>query len=245
MISNLPVKLSRYWKSRTERSREFIVATVFFVFFLVGTIGHYIVPFRPIMLFVTPYVLFVYGLIALSPLVIQREWCVFLWVGIVYPVTFVLEALGVATGAIFGAYEYGPTLGVQFLSVPVIIGFNWVIVVLGATLFMRVVALSVVSKAQLDRQRFATRVLAVLSPILIGALAVLFDLVLEPVAIRFDYWAWEDVVVPSRNYLSWFLISVGVSAPLSAVKIRTTTRLPTYYVAVQFLFMLSLLPLSL
>lgn len=245
MISNPPVNLSRYWNSRTVRAREFIVAAVFFVFFLVGTIGHYIVLIRPIMLFVTPYVLFVYGLIALSPLVIQREWRVLLWVGIVYPVTFALEAIGVATGAIFGAYEYGPTLGAQILSVPVIIGFNWVIVVLGAALFVRLVALSVISNVQLDRQGFVTRVFAVLSPILIGALALLFDLVLEPVAIRFDYWAWRDVAVPSRNYLAWFLISVGVSVPLSAVKIRTTTRLPTYYVGVQFLFMLSLLPLSL
>ena len=55
-----------------------------------------------------------------------------IWCLIVYTVTFSLEVLGTSTGIIFGSYTYGNTLGLKFLGVPLIIGFNWVFVILGS-----------------------------------------------------------------------------------------------------------------
>ena len=47
------------------------------------------------------------------------------------------EAVGVRTGAIFGAYSYGDVLGARLLAVPPVIGFNWTLTLLGALLLGR------------------------------------------------------------------------------------------------------------
>lgn len=54
----------------------------------------------------------------------------FYWLAIAYIFTFVMEALGVATGAIFGEYEYGPTMWFQWLGVPFVIALNWCVLTL-------------------------------------------------------------------------------------------------------------------
>ncbi|MDZ7635723.1 MAG: carotenoid biosynthesis protein [Bacteroidales bacterium] len=36
---------------------------------------------------------------------------------------------------------------------------------------------------------------------------VLYDLFLEPAAMRLDMWSWDGDRVPARNYLAWFLFS--------------------------------------
>jgi putative membrane protein len=153
---------------------ELIVAVILGVFFLVGFIGHSLPSTLPLMLSMTPYTLLVCGLIAVFPVFLQRQWGVLIWGLVVFVITFVLEALGTATGKIFGPYTYGQTLGPKLFSVPVVIAFNWLLVILGA-----------LSLAQLlFRKRlpvaFATAVLAV------G-----FDYLLEPTAIRLDYWTWQ------------------------------------------------------
>ena len=38
---------------------------------------------------------------------------------------FLIEALGVNTGIIFGHYSYGKGLGLKIFNTPVIIGINW------------------------------------------------------------------------------------------------------------------------
>ena len=39
---------------------------------------------------------------------------------------FLSEIIGVNTGLIYGSYIYGNSLGIKFLNVPLIIGFNWI-----------------------------------------------------------------------------------------------------------------------
>ena len=41
--------------------------------------------------------------------------------GIVFIVSFAIESIGVATGKIFGVYEYGGTLGLKIAETPVLI----------------------------------------------------------------------------------------------------------------------------
>jgi len=38
---------------------------------------------------------------------------------------FLIEVIGVKTGYIFGRYYYGQSLGYHLLSVPLLIGLNW------------------------------------------------------------------------------------------------------------------------
>ena len=38
-------------------------------------------------------------------------------------------------------------------------------------------------------------------------LALIFDWVMEPVAVKLGYWQWENDRIPLYNYISWIIIS--------------------------------------
>ena len=46
---------------------------------------------------------------------------------LIFIVGMIAEILGVQYGLIFGNYEYGNNLGLKILGVPILIGFNWVV----------------------------------------------------------------------------------------------------------------------
>jgi len=54
----------------------------------------------------------------------------FLWIIPVYLFTFSMEAIGVATGKIFGSYHYGSNMHLKVLGVPLVIAFNWLVLAL-------------------------------------------------------------------------------------------------------------------
>lgn len=104
-----------------------------------------------------------------------------------------VEIIGVQTGQIFGAYEYSTILGPQILGVPIMIGFNW---------FLLLYTIG----AMLQSFSFSKNILAVTGAFLM----MLIDIVIEPFAIRFNLWEWTGVQhgsVPFQNYVAWFVIS--------------------------------------
>jgi len=97
----------------------------------------------------------------------------------------------VRTHAIFGAYEYSDKLGLSILTVPVVIGLNWVTVTYCAGFVAR----------KVDPGQ-AIRVFS-------GALLMVgMDALLEPFAIRFDLWQWTGGHPPLRNYAGWFVTAL-------------------------------------
>jgi putative membrane protein len=140
----------------------------------------------------TPWFLLVCGLAVIWPSIRTSGKRFLLWGAAVYVVTFFLEALGVATGLVFGEYRYGPTLGLAAFGVPLVIAFNWAVVVFGA-----------VSMA--GRRKRSDFMVAVMT----GVVATMFDWIMEPVAIQLDYWTWAGGYIPLQNYLAWFLIATA------------------------------------
>ena len=144
--------------------------------------------------------------------------------------TFVLgmvaEVIGTNTGVLFGHYTYGTTLGPQWLGAPWLIGLNWVIITY----------LSGILAAYLPVP-WVVRVL------LGAALMVGFDLCLEPVAGRFEFWHWTGELVPLRNFRDWFLLALVLQ--LLFVRSSFPKRNPlaplVYLVQLLFFFVLSLL----
>jgi putative membrane protein len=155
---------------------------------------------------------------------------VLLWSIVTMAMTFLLEAIGTATGLIFGPYTYGQTLGFKLFGVPLLIAFNWLIVILAGV--------QVAWKVQ-QRVRWLGH-----SPwvpaIFTGLFAMAFDYILEPTAIRLDYWTWQSQSVPLQNYLAWFLIAAVAAFSFRILKLRTESRLPTVYVLIQLVFFLVL-----
>ena len=192
-------------------------------FYLFGLIFHAIPFTLPYMLLFTPVVLLVFWVVGLYPLIRERRTAVWVWALITYLVTLSLEIIGVQTGRVFGAYEYGDVLGLQFMEVPLVIGFNWVIVVLGAS--------------RLSERLTPSPWLAAL---FVGAVCVVYDYALEPVAIGLNYWQWDAVHVPLQNYVAWFVIAAVASWVYRTAGITAQTRLPEWYVGVQFVFFIGL-----
>ncbi|MBO0359698.1 carotenoid biosynthesis protein [Hymenobacter sp. BT186] len=116
----------------------------------------------------------------------------FVWFCLVtMAVGFFVEVIGVRTGLLFGFYKYGPTLGVQWLGVPLMIGVNWLMLT------------------------YTTGVLAQYLPIpnfgraLVAALLMVgLDACLEPMAVRYDFWQWRFDVIPFQNFKGWFIVSL-------------------------------------
>ena len=124
---------------------------------------------------------------------------------------FLVEVMGVNTALLFGDYTYGEVLGPKQWGVPLIIAFNWLVIVYCcgiSTHTMLMKALHAVAKK--DKQ--PPKSLKALAVILDGAaLAVLFDYVMEPVAVKLGFWQWNpNGVIPVYNYVCWFVASAGL-----------------------------------
>jgi putative membrane protein len=99
-----------------------------------------------------------------------------------------IEIVGVHTGWIFGKYEYGKALGIKILDVPLTIGLNW-LVLLYAT------------SALFSEWKTSIFVKAIVPALLMTSM----DYLIEPVAIKHDFWHWFGASIPFSNYRDWFI----------------------------------------
>jgi bisanhydrobacterioruberin hydratase len=199
--------------------QDWLLAAGLAVFFVVGFAGHLSPDTRPLMLGLTPFALLLTAWIVAVPLVSERGAKVGTWVGATLVAGFVLEAVGVATGLVFGSYSYGTVLGPKLLGVPLLIGLNWPLVILGAVTFT----------VRFVRNPFAAALLA-------GALTAGFDWVLEPFAVSAGYWTWQAGSIPVRNYIAWFLISTILALAFTLRKLSVRSPIPSIAVAAQAIF---------
>ena len=132
---------------------------------------------------------------------------------------FFIEVLGVHTGFVFGNYVYGETLGWKLWDVPVVIGINWLMLTYCCGVICDALPLRVYLKT-----------------IVAASLMVLLDLLIEPVAIRLDFWNWFDADVPIRNYLGWWIVSLIILGIWYGLPFRKQNRLALPLLILQFLF---------
>lgn len=102
-----------------------------------------------------------------------------------------VELIGVHTGWLFGSYHYGGNLGLKVAGVPLIIGINWTLMV----------ATSQAVAARIFKQPIAMTILA-------AALMTGLDFLIEPVAMKVDFWNWKAGIIPIYNYICWFFVSL-------------------------------------
>ncbi len=200
-----------------------ILSTILIVSYLVGAIGLAWEQSRPLFLQLTPLFLLFNALMVFNTEFIARNITYWLWLIPAGLISFYLEAYGVSSGNIFGAYTYGDILGIKLAQVPLIIGLNWVMVIWGAYSFASFLTKDKIAKA------FIT-----------GAACVVFDYILEPVAIALGFWNWQEVKVPAQNYLAWFMISFVLSFLAHYLKLKNNTNIVPLQLMLQFLLFLSL-----
>ena len=139
-------------------------------------------------------------------------------------VSFGIEWLGVRTGQIFGSYQYGQTLQPSIGGVPISIGAAWFVMLVASTaVAQKITPKSLAYQLPAFRTRwerwkggrvgthpsnlppFHSSLLP--TPILVALLMVCFDLLMEPAAVKLDYWTWMNGDIPLQNYLVWFGLS--------------------------------------
>lgn len=134
--------------------------------------------------------LLLFVLIAFHPLRSRKSLMVFAFV---FLIGFLSEVIGVNTGLLFGAYQYGGNLGFKIAGVPLLIGINW--------------AVLVVTTAEISKN---TRAPIGLKAALAAGLMVLLDFFIEPLAPGLDFWTWTYGHPPLFNYITWFIVALGL-----------------------------------
>ena len=104
---------------------------------------------------------------------------------------YVFLPVGITT-FFFGEYKYGENLGVKIFDVPIVIGFNWVLlIILTGNFANRIFPKSIIGK------------------VLFGStMMILLDLLIEISAPKLDYWEFAINPVPFSNYFWWFVFSI-------------------------------------
>lgn len=139
--------------------------------------------------------------------------------GVIYWVSFTIEAIGVHTGAVFGNYIYGNGLGVKVLDTPLMIGVNWLFLVYATA-------------AVTDRLKGND----LLKVVVASCGMLVYDVVLEQMAPLLDMWYWRGGEIPLQNFVTWFVLALSFHALLKIVRIKIENRLAPIVFFGQFCF---------
>jgi len=132
---------------------------------------------------------------------------------------YFVEVLGVNTGAIFGEYAYGKTLGWKVFETPLMIGVNWILLTY-ATVY------------SLEKYIQTKWILALFSSLVLVSL----DFLIEPIAITYDFWTWTNAQIPVQNYVAWYFIAVVFCFALAHFKRNSLNKFAPFLLFIQFLF---------
>ncbi len=228
----------------------------FMVFaFASGALAHTLPAVLPITRYTTDGLLLVLnGLLLYAIYQRNQDRRLLVWLVVAYCFTFAAEAVGVATGALFGEYAYGATMRWQWLGVPFVIALNWCVLTLAANeVALRVWsapaagflttegteytevsrsgggALEGGHRGGMTWRSFGVAVGA-------SVLIALYDVAIEPVAVKLDYWQWGGGVIPLRNYVMWAVVALVISLPLQVLRIRFRSPLLLVYLGAQLFF---------
>lgn len=195
------------------------------VFHLVGILGMTIPALRPYFQILTPFHLLLSTVLLF---VFHKGWnsAFYLFVILSFGIGYGSEVMGVRTGFPFGNYSYGPVLGVQLFEVPLLIGVNWLLLV------------------YLSGELFHSRIKNDYLAAGLGSLVmVLLDVLIEPVAVKLDFWSWENDIIPLSNFIGWFGIAFIIQLIYRKLSFGKTNLLSLYLLInlVVFFLLLNLL----
>ena len=138
----------------------------------------------------SPYVLSITLFLLIVNNFIDKKFLVKLF--LIFWLGLTVEILGVNYSIFFGEYQYGDNLGIKVFDVPLVIGFNWVLLII-------------------ITGNFASRIFSksILGKVVFGSIMmILLDLLIEICAPKLDYWEFAVHPVPFSNYFWWFIFSI-------------------------------------
>lgn len=165
----------------------------------------------------------------------------YFFVAITCIVGVAVEVIGVNTGLLFGNYSYGKVLGLQWHKVPLLIGVNWFIVLYCCGICINTFLASVIFRVATETKA-PPQILKTMSVVADGAtLAVLFDWLIEPVAVKLGYWQWnDDGNIPLYNYICWVTVSALLLIVFHFCKFNKQNKFAINLLLIQVMFFLLL-----
>jgi len=171
------------------KHKENLLIGILVIFYSVGTVGILLPDFKNQFLSLSFFNLVLSTTVIL--LARKKDFFIFtLFLALCFLVGMTAEWIGTKTGWLFGDYWYGKNLGPKIDGVPYVIGLNWGVLVVS-------------SAAIINRVQTSNFVKAILAAALMTGL----DFLMEPVAIKSDFWHWKGEI-PFYNYVCWFAISL-------------------------------------
>lgn len=209
------------------------------LFHLVGLIGILFFD-NPFFIESTPFNLLLSGALLMWTQEEKNKYFYF-FVLLTFAVGFTVEVIGVNTGFLFGNYSYGKVLGFQWQKVPLVIGVNWFIVIYCCGISMYSLLTRVIKQVA-EKTQAPPQVLKAISVITDGAtLAVLFDWLIEPVAVKLGFWQWQgDGDIPLYNYVCWITISFLLLTAFHFLKFNKQNKFAINLLLIQVMFFLLL-----
>ena len=206
---------------KIKKLKTFAILWITLVHFF-GILGVYFLPnwFLP----ATPSIILVSAVVVFLRYEKFRQSRLIAFITIVV-VSFFVEVYGVQTGNLFGTYTYGDNLGWKLFGVPLIIGVNWVALLMVA-------------------QQLTTHYIGInnrfFSAVSVGFLMTTFDLLLEVLAPQFDFWSFTHMnYAPVENFIGWFGVSFCFGL-YSYSHFRNQNRTAVLYGIAQLLFFMVL-----
>jgi putative membrane protein len=169
--------------------KEMTGIVILIILYGVGLSGILLPAFRPLVLPLSAYNLLISFLILLHSYRWKKEMLFASF--LVFLIGFFVEWVGVHTSLLFGTYWYGANLGPKFLEVPFIIGINWAMLTLVSSAVGKTLTKSML-----------------LNVVLGASLMTGMDWLMEPVAIKSDFWHWKNETIPVYNFICWFVVSL-------------------------------------
>lgn len=206
---------------KNKQLKTFAILWISLVHFF-GILGIYFLPdwFLP----ATPLVILVSSILVFLRYEKYRETRLVAFI-LVIIFTFLVEVYGVKSGNLFGTYSYGKNLGWKLFDVPLVIGLNWVALLMVA-------------------QQLTTHYIGInnrfFSALSVAALMTTFDLLLEVLAPQFDYWSFTNMnYAPVENFIAWFCVSFCLGL-YSYSHFRNQNRTAIFYGLAQLIFFMVL-----
>ncbi|MDB5023874.1 MAG: hypothetical protein JWP78_1629 [Mucilaginibacter sp.] len=214
-----PQNMSTPGPLKEELLKNKQVICIIILFHLIGLIGLSIPLTRSIFIELVPYHL----LLMLVIIMLSHQNTggrLFIFFFCLFILGYSIEWLGVNKHLLFGQYRYGQTLGLKISGVPLIIGANWYLLTYSTAVLVQ-------------RSRLKSMFLRVIAGAL---LLVSLDMLIEPAAVRLDYWHWANGVIPVKNYCCWFFISALMLLLFESFHFKKQSIAAPVFLGMQFAF---------
>ncbi|MGB3466500.1 MAG: carotenoid biosynthesis protein [Cyclobacteriaceae bacterium] len=209
------------------KSNEILAGSFILILHIVGVAGYLIPVLQPYFILLTPFNLLLTGALTVF-LHYKNNESGGLILFSAFAIGLLVEIIGVATGFPFGEYSYGSTLGFKIMKVPLIIGMNWLVLGYGY---------GSIAKKIFPVSKWVAIVLA-------ASAMVLTDVLIEPVAIRYDYWSWQQIDPPLLNYIGWFVVALVIQFLMQRLDLQKLYKFCLLVLVSQLLFFVLLNILS-